>query len=40
VVQGRIVTDGDVLADLTLPDDEIAVEIPTSLLPEVLTLDH
>jgi hypothetical protein len=32
---GRRVTDPDALAQMAIGDDEIAIEIPASLLPEV-----
>lgn len=35
IVQGARVIDPAVLAQLGLPDSEVAVEIPRSLLPEV-----
>jgi hypothetical protein len=37
IVRGRIIDDPEVLAHLSLPDGETAVEVALSLLPEVVT---
>lgn len=36
LVRGRIIDDAEVLASLSLPEGETAVEVPISLLPEVV----
>jgi hypothetical protein len=35
IVVGRVVTDGEVLAQMAIGDGELAVEVPATLLPEV-----
>ncbi len=36
MVVGRRVTDGEALAQMAIGEDEIAIEVPEGLLPEVI----